>query len=300
MVCRGQRAEGRGQSAESRAEKRRVMGEGREEHPRSLDTCPAPGPRRRLLWGATAGNAVGGIIILSSAKLMMTDTFGVTMPSMVDGAFAAGYVSALSLANMSGRLGWATVSDIIGRQPTMLAFAVLGAPVCLAVPQLTSMAVADPTAIAPLAGFYGGTMLLITMYGGVYALLPAYAADIFGQKHVTAIFGRLMTAAPVAALTGPVLLALLRAQSHSQHARQLAESIDPAEFEATFGAPVTELDALLETKVANIQLLLQLTPPGTVDPTPFLYDSTMYTAAGIITAAGVCTMMIRAPGPEPK
>ena len=80
------------------------MGEGREEHPRRLNTCPAPGARCRLLWGATAGNAVGGIIILSSAKLMMTDTFGVTMPSVVDGAFAAGYVSALSLANMSGRL----------------------------------------------------------------------------------------------------------------------------------------------------------------------------------------------------
>eukprot|EP01051_Picozoa_sp_SAG22_P013761 SAG22_NODE_1579_length_4066_cov_7.513486_2_plen_466_part_00 len=239
-------------------------------------------PQFWLLWAATAGNALGGIIILSSAKLMMTvrpcpacvviycrlihhvtcthrsgstavsffaalclivavcppacpparpparrlrcrqDIFGTTMPTLVDSSFAAGYVSALSLANMSGRLGWASFSDLLGRKPTTLVFASLGLPACLAVPQLTALAAADPTAVAPLVGFCGSTMVMITMYGGVYALLPAYAADIFGQKHVTAIFGRLMTAAPVAALCGPLLLTNLRAQAHADQARQLA------------------------------------------------------------------------------
>jgi hypothetical protein len=98
----------------------------------------------------------------------------------------------------------------------MLAFGALGVPACLAVPQWTALASADPSATLPLAGFYGSTLLLITAYGGVYALLPAFAADLYGARHVSAIFGRLMTAAPVAAVTGPLLLANLRAQPSSR------------------------------------------------------------------------------------
>ena len=77
---------------------------------------------------------------------------------------SASYVSALSLANMSGRLGWATVSDNIGRRNTMLTFGLLGVPACIAVPQWTAMASADPSNVLPLGGFYGSTLLLISMY----------------------------------------------------------------------------------------------------------------------------------------
>ena len=73
-------------------------------------------PQFWLLWAATAGNAVGGTIILSSAKLMMAETFGTTNPGLVGPAFCAAYVSALSVANMSGRMGWAALSDVTGRQ----------------------------------------------------------------------------------------------------------------------------------------------------------------------------------------
>jgi hypothetical protein len=66
-------------------------------------------PQFWLLLSATAGNAVAGVIILSGAKLMMAETFGSTMPAYVDAAFCASFVSALSIANMSGRLGWAAV-----------------------------------------------------------------------------------------------------------------------------------------------------------------------------------------------
>eukprot|EP01051_Picozoa_sp_SAG22_P013762 SAG22_NODE_1579_length_4066_cov_7.513486_3_plen_51_part_00 len=44
--------------------------------------------------------------------------------------------------------------------------------------------------------------------------------------------------------------------------------------------------------MATIPLLLELAPPGTTDPTPFLYDSTMYTAAAVIAAAGCCSLAI--------
>ena len=96
-----------------------------------------------------------------------------------------------------------------------------------------------------MQGFCGSTGLLLTMYGGLYALLPAFAADLFGEKHVTAIFGRLMMAAPIAAVAGPMLLSNMRAHSYSCAAIQLAENVDARHFEAKFGAPTQELNTLL-------------------------------------------------------
>ena len=257
-------------------------------------------PQFWLLLAATAGNAVGGTIILSSAKLMMAETFGSTMPAVADAAFCASFVSALSLANMGGRLGWATVSDRLGRRNTLLTFGMLGVPACVAVPQWTAMASADALSTTgstiPLVGFYSSSLLLISMYGGIYALLPAFAADLYGARHVTAIFGRLMLAAPVAAVTGPSLLAILREKSYRNAAHELAAVIPAPVFEEKFGAPPSAIAPLLENHVVTIPQLLEVAPAGTVDPTPFLYDSTMLTAAGIIAVATCAAAMI---GPVP-
>lgn len=96
---------------------------------------------------------------------------------------------------MFGRLFWATLSDKIGRKNTYLAFGILGAPLCLAIPQLTHMVTVDPTDV-PLWAFVGGSSLLISCYGGLLGVLPAYIADTFGLKNTTPIFGRLMTGCP--------------------------------------------------------------------------------------------------------
>jgi hypothetical protein len=48
------------------------------------------------------------------------------------------------------------------------------------------------------------------MYGGGFATVPAYLADIFGTQMVGAIHGRLLTAWSVAGVAGPFLIAAVR------------------------------------------------------------------------------------------
>lgn len=94
-------------------------------------------PQFYLLWAAVAGNAIGGVTVMSCAKTIMSDTFGTALPTIVTGGFAAGYVAALSGVNMVGRLGWAAVSDYLGRKNTYMTFG-LGIPILASLPSLTN------------------------------------------------------------------------------------------------------------------------------------------------------------------
>jgi hypothetical protein len=48
------------------------------------------------------------------------------------------------------------------------------------------------------------------MYGGGFATVPAYLADLFGTRMVGAIHGRLLTAWSAAGIFGPVLVGYIR------------------------------------------------------------------------------------------
>jgi MFS family permease len=48
------------------------------------------------------------------------------------------------------------------------------------------------------------------MYGGGFATVPAYLADMFGSQMVGAIHGRLLTAWATAGVLGPVLIGYIR------------------------------------------------------------------------------------------
>lgn len=47
---------------------------------------------------------------------MMNEIFSSTLPGVVTAAFASSYVLALSAGNLGGRLGWAALSDKLGRR----------------------------------------------------------------------------------------------------------------------------------------------------------------------------------------
>ena len=111
-------------------------------------------------------------------------------------------LGAIGLANSSGRFGWAAASDLIGRRAT---YALFGAavPVMAGAPFLAHYAATSATAGAtaatasaasgaalPLYAFCGGSLLAITFYGGTFSVLPAYIADLWGQKHSAAIHGK--------------------------------------------------------------------------------------------------------------
>jgi len=250
-------------------------------------------PQFWCLWGTFACVSTTGMGVISIAKTMMSDIFAGALPLVVTGAFASTYVVMISAFNLGGRIFWASISDKIGRQTTFTVFTALGIPFFLVIPSTVGW-VTETASMAPLVTFYASTMLIFSFFGGTYSTLPAYEADIFGAKYVGSIHGRMLTASSVAALAGPVALSQLRANSESNAIYALADKIDPAAFANAFGAPKSELDALVESKSATIKSLLELCPEGTSDPTPYLYDSTMYTMAGLM---GVAALLNRAVKP---
>lgn len=68
-------------------------------------------------------NVTAGIGILEQAAPMIQDFFrGSDGASSVSATAAAGFVGLLSIANMAGRFGWSTTSDLVGRKPIYLLY----------------------------------------------------------------------------------------------------------------------------------------------------------------------------------
>ena len=159
-------------------------------------------PQFWLLWGVLFLNVTAGIGILGQASLMIQEMFGVTV------AAAAGFVGLLSLFNMGGRIFWASMSDYLGRKKTYMIFFALGAILYASVPTFGHW-----HAIVLFILAYG---IILTMYGGGFATIPAYLRDMFGTIEVGAIHGRLLTAWSAAGVAGPVLVNYIR-QSQIDH-----------------------------------------------------------------------------------
>ena len=163
-------------------------------------------------------------------------------PSIVTPAFSTGYVSALEVGMALGRFGWSALSDVLSRQNTYALFG-LGIPIVGLTPFLCHTVVdagaaGDEIDMWPLMTFYSGLVLTITFYGGVFSVLPAYIADLFGQKHAGAIHGKALTAWAMSAVAGPMGLALLRSHSYQNAVDNLLEAIgdhDASAFEHSFG-----------------------------------------------------------------
>jgi len=144
-----------------------------------------------------------------------------------------------------------------------------------------------------LAVFYAATMLIFTMYGGGFATIPAYLADLFGSRYVGGIHGRLLTAWSTAGVLGPLALTSLRERAVGQAIRQLAATVDHRKFYEKFRAPPEQLDALVAAKTVTIAKLMEIAPPGTVDPTATVYNSTMCLMAVLLILALVANLLVR-------
>lgn len=253
-----------------------------------------------LLWLCVFGNATGGLALLSSSKVMVTDIWAGIAPEVVTSTFATGYVSTLGIGMAVGRFGWSTLSDYFGRRNTYTLFS-LGIPIVGLAPALThaaSMSGQDGTGVLPLlTAFYGGSVLAITFYGGIFSTLPAYIADLFGQKNSGAIHGKLLTAWAASAVVGPMGLAYMRSRSVEHGIVDLLNTVeDKGAFEQAFGCTLEDTDTirtLIDAKTITIARLLDLMPAGTIDPTPFLYDSTCYAAAGLMGVSLLANLAIR-------
>jgi MFS family permease len=167
-------------------------------------------PQFWLLFAVLFLNVTAGIGVLRQASVMIQEMFsdsvlgaGKSVTALgagksVTAAAAAGFVGLLSIFNMAGRFFWSSTSDRLGRKPTYMIFFALGTVLYFLVP------VFGRTPSLPL--FVAGFCIVISMYGGGFATVPAYLRDLFGTVNVGAIHGRLLLAWSAAAIVGPLLV----------------------------------------------------------------------------------------------
>ena len=155
-------------------------------------------PQFWLLWVVLCVNVTAGIGVLGQASPMIQEMF----PGSISVAAAAGFVGLLSLANMIGRFFWSSLSDYIGRKAVYATFFALGAALYALVPSTGRL--------GNVVLFVAGYVVIMSMYGGGFATIPAYLRDMFGTIQVGAIHGRLLTAWSTAGVLGPVLVNYIR------------------------------------------------------------------------------------------
>ena len=155
-------------------------------------------PQFWLIWMVLCLNVTAGIGVLGQASAMSQEMF----PGHITPVAAAGFVGLMSLFNMGGRFFWASTSDYIGRKNTYFVFMVLGFILYCTVPYTGS--------IGSVVGFVCAFLVIISMYGGGFATVPAYLRDMFGTRYVGAIHGLLLTAWSAAGIFGPVLVNYIR------------------------------------------------------------------------------------------
>ncbi len=173
-------------------------------------------PQFWLIWAVLCLNVSAGIGVLAMASPMLQEIFGGSLIGHPEIGFsaldagqktaiatiAAGFVGLLSLFNIAGRFFWASLSDRIGRKTTYFIFFGLGILLYAAAPSLAHMGLK--------ALFVAAFCVILSMYGGGFATIPAYLADIFGTRFVGAIHGRLLTAWSTAGVVGPFVVGYIR------------------------------------------------------------------------------------------
>ncbi len=173
-------------------------------------------PQFWLIWWVLCLNVSAGIGVIGMASPMLQEIFAgklIGMPDLNFGALsaeqrtviagiAAGFAGLLSLFNIGGRFFWASMSDYIGRKNTYFTFFLLGIVLYALAPTFAAM--------GSKLLFVLGFGIILSMYGGGFATVPAYLADMFGTQFVGAIHGRLLTAWSTAGIIGPVVVNYIR------------------------------------------------------------------------------------------
>src|SRR6202047_1010589 len=173
-------------------------------------------PQFWLIWWVLCLNVSAGIGVIGMASPMLQEIFAGKLIGLPDVGFnaltaaqkatiagiAAGFAGLLSLFNIGGRFFWASLSDKIGRKNTYYTFFILGIVLYAMAPTFAAM--------GSKLLFVLGFGIILSMYGGGFATVPAYLADMFGTQFVGAIHGRLLTAWSTAGIIGPVVVNYIR------------------------------------------------------------------------------------------
>ena len=253
-------------------------------------------PQFWLLFSTSTLLMTGGMGLMSVAKPMISEVFSSSMPSIVTSSFASSYLLVLAGGNLGGRLIWPVMSDKIGQQATFNCFTFGLAPIFATMPYCITQVVmnpSDPMAKVYLGIFCGSTVAAISIMGGTFAVLPPYEAKLYGPKYVQAIHGRFLVAASLSTIIGPSLLLNLRQAAELSAIKELLIKVDPQKFQTTFGADMSQIQALLDAKTLTISKLMTIMPPGTLDPSPFIYNNTMFAMAGLASVGAVMHLLVK-------
>ncbi|MEO7345109.1 MAG: MFS transporter, partial [Methylotenera sp.] len=275
-----------------------------------------------LLWLVLCMNVSAGIGIIGAAAPMLQETFGGALigPAgsathdlgfaeikkdealvAMAAAVGAGFVGLISLFNIFGRFFWASSSDILGRKRTYVIFFTLGALLYVTASQMAGL--------KALGLFVACFCIIASMYGGGFATIPAYLADMFGTQFVGAIHGRLLTAWSTAGILGPVIV-------NYMHDIRLEESVPFANIYAPIFyvlagmlvvgfianllvRPVadkffmTDEELVYEKKLAHEKYMATTEVIGTAEKTPLL-TSLAWLAVGIPISYGIWSTIQKA------
>ncbi|MFF8249746.1 OFA family MFS transporter [Streptomyces griseus] len=205
-------------------------------------------PQFWLLWIVLCMNVTAGIGILEKAAPMITDFFADTS-APVSVTAAAGFVALLSAANMAGRIGWSSASDLIGRKNIYRVY--LGAGTLM-----YALIALVGSSSKPL--FVLCALVVLSFYGGGFATIPAYLKDLFGTYQVGAIHGRLLTAWSTAGVLGPLIVNWIadRQEAAGKHSADL------------YGTSLLIMMALLAVGFVANELVRPVHPSHHLDAVP--------------------------------
>ena len=223
-------------------------------------------PQFWLLWVVLCMNVTAGIGVLETASPLIQETFSDASMGAglgVTAAAAAGFVGLLSLFNLLGRFFWSSASDKLGRKPTYMIYFGLGIILYALVPTLA--------ANGALALFVIVCCVILSMYGGGFATIPAYLRDLFGTMQVGAIHGRLLTAWSTAGILGPLLVNYL----HGNRVEKFKE--------LTKGLTGSDLANFLETN-----------PEARAFTGAGAYQTVFYVMAGVLVVGLIANMLVTA------
>jgi MFS family permease len=272
-------------------------------------------PQFWLIWVVLCMNVSAGIGVIGMASPMLQEVFGGGLIGVAKkfgeldktqlaaiAAVAGGFTALLSLFNIGGRFFWASLSDKLGRKVTYVVFFVLGALLYFSVP---SSANAGNQLL-----FVGAFCIILSMYGGGFATVPAYLADMFGTQMVGAIHGRLLTAWATAGILGPVVvnymreyqlgLGIPREQVYNQTMYILVGMLVVGLIANLMVRPVADKWFMTEAELAEEKRLAHEKAAGSElgagsngsGKTPTIFVALAWTAVGIPLAWGVYRTLI--------
>ena len=105
----------------------------------------------------------------------------------------------------------------------------------------------------------------------------------------------MMTACALSGFVGPMIVTQCRQSKYKKSIYELSEHVNPEVFMNEFGASINDLDTLIQNKAVTINKLMQLIPEelNIVDPTPFLYDTTMYAMSGCMALCATANLVVK-------